>query len=109
MLNFVLLLQDKGRLSQTETEEEEEEILDKKKTKDKKKKNMKDEDKKKKKAKKTETHSTPVHHLVGALSVPQEVLDMPVDPNEPTYCTCQQVSTLKPTSASIYIQLILLF
>jgi hypothetical protein len=22
----------------------------------------------------------------------QEVLDMPVDPNEPTYCLCQQVS-----------------
>ncbi len=29
----------------------------------------------------------------GMLSaVPQEVLDMPVDPNEPTYCLCQQVS-----------------
>jgi hypothetical protein len=26
------------------------------------------------------------------LPVPQEVLDMPVDPNEPTYCICQQVS-----------------
>ena len=25
------------------------------------------------------------------LPVPQEVLDMPVDPNEPTYCLCQQV------------------
>jgi len=24
--------------------------------------------------------------------IPQEVLDMPVDPNEPTYCLCQQVS-----------------
>ncbi len=28
----------------------------------------------------------------GMLPVPQEVLDMPVDPNEPTYCLCQQVS-----------------
>lgn len=23
---------------------------------------------------------------------PSDVLDMPVDPNEPTYCVCQQVS-----------------
>ncbi len=28
----------------------------------------------------------------GVLPVPQEILDMPVDPNEPTYCLCQQVS-----------------
>jgi inhibitor of growth protein 4 len=28
----------------------------------------------------------------GLLNIPQEVLDMPVDPNEPTYCLCQQVS-----------------
>ena len=26
------------------------------------------------------------------LGTPQEVIDMPVDPNEPTYCLCQQVS-----------------
>ena len=32
----------------------------------------------------------------GMLSVPQEVLDMPVDPNEPTYCLCQQVSSCHP-------------
>ena len=25
-------------------------------------------------------------------NVPQEIIDMPVDPNEPTYCLCQQVS-----------------
>ena len=25
------------------------------------------------------------------VQVPTEVLDMPVDPNEPTYCLCQQV------------------
>ena len=25
-------------------------------------------------------------------TVPQEIIDMPVDPNEPTYCLCQQVS-----------------
>jgi inhibitor of growth protein 4 len=37
-------------------------------------------------AKATETvATTPLAH-------PSEVLDMPVDPNEPTYCLCHQVS-----------------
>jgi hypothetical protein len=27
-----------------------------------------------------------------SLSHPSDVLDMPVDPNEPTYCLCHQVS-----------------
>ena len=40
-----------------------------------------------------ENLTTPLISYVGS-GVPQEVLDMPVDPNEPTYCTCQQV---KPT------------
>ena len=40
-----------------------------------------------------ENLTTPLISYVGS-GVPQEVLDMPVDPNEPTYCTCQQV-TLK--------------
>ena len=26
------------------------------------------------------------------MNMPQEIIDMPVDPNEPTYCVCQQVS-----------------
>ena len=30
--------------------------------------------------------------LTGVLAMGQEVIDMPVDPNEPTYCLCQQVS-----------------
>ena len=100
-------VQDKGRLSQTESEEEE--VVNKKKMKDKKKKGVKEEEnnKKKKKAKKVrqiqigrshqcsqvENLTTPLISYVGS-GVPQEVLDMPVDPNEPTYCTCQQV---KPT------------
>ena len=99
-------VQDKGRMSQTESEEEE--VVNKKKMKDKKKKGVKEEDnKKKKKAKKVmrqidiarshnvspskvENLTTPLISYVGS-GVPQEVLDMPVDPNEPTYCTCQQV------------------
>ena len=40
---------------------------------------------------KGETASTPAANLLPAFGVPQEVLDMPVDPNEPTYCLCQQV------------------
>ena len=38
-----------------------------------------------------ENLTTPLISYVGS-GVPQEVLDMPVDPNEPTYCVCQQVS-----------------
>ena len=38
-----------------------------------------------------ENLTTPLISYVGS-GVPQEVLDMPVDPNEPTYCTCQQVT-----------------
>ena len=102
-----VFVQDKGRLSQSESEEEE--VVNKKKMKDKKKKGVKEEDnKKKKKAKKVrrrwkekrlcnvffpqvENLTTPLISYVGS-GVPQEVLDMPVDPNEPTYCVCQQVS-----------------
>ena len=85
-------------------------MVDKKKMKDKKKKGVKEDDnRKKKKAKKVrrkissaqarvnqclpqvENLTTPLISYVGS-GVPQEVLDMPVDPNEPTYCTCQQVT-----------------
>ena len=51
-----------------------------------KKKNLKEE-----KKKKNEYPLALLHHLSN-LPVPQEVLDMPVDPNEPTYCLCDQVS-----------------
>jgi len=90
LAKFESEMKDKGRLSQTESEEEE--VVDKKKMKDKKKKGVKEDDnRKKKKAKKVENLTTPLISYVGS-GVPQEVLDMPVDPNEPTYCTCQQVS-----------------
>jgi len=88
LAKFESEMKEKGRLSQSETEEEEE-IPVKKKTKDK-KKGIKEEGKKKKKQK-TEPASTP-SHLYPNLPVPQEVLDMPVDPNEPVYCLCHQVS-----------------
>lgn len=29
---------------------------------------------------------------LGTATHPSDVLDMPVDPNEPTYCLCHQVS-----------------
>ena len=34
----------------------------------------------------------PISSLALTLAQPADVLDMPVDPNEPTYCTCKQVS-----------------
>ena len=89
-------MQEKGRLSQSETEEEEEEEIPvKKKTKDKKKGSVKEtEGKKRKKQKHEPSSSTPSqsHPYPNLAGVPQEVLDMPVDPNEPTYCLCNQVS-----------------
>merc|ERR1719282_1252958 len=89
MAKFQSEMKEKGRLSQSETEEEEE-IPVKQKTKAKKKGNLKEEGKKKKKQK-NEPQTTPSHPYPN-LPVPQEVLDMPVDPNEPAYCLCQQVS-----------------
>jgi len=89
LAKFESEMKEKGRLSQSETEEEEE-IPVKKKTKDK-KKGLKEEGKKKKKQK-NEPATTPSQSLYPNLPVPQEVLDMPVDPNEPVYCLCHQVS-----------------
>ncbi len=101
-----------GKLSQTETEEDDENDDAKKKGKRKsakldvsksgKKRGRKDattpvvEEKKKKKGGATPKLSdTPMASIAASLiPVPQEVLDMPVDPNEPTYCLCQQVSVL---------------
>ena len=34
----------------------------------------------------------PISSLALTLAQPADVLDMPVDPNEPTYCVCHQVS-----------------
>ncbi|RXG69040.1 Inhibitor of growth protein 4 [Armadillidium vulgare] len=48
---------------------------------------------KKRKRKKAETESAIASVLPGlTMAHPSDVLDMPVDPNEPTYCLCHQVS-----------------
>ena len=39
-----------------------------------------------------ENINLPINSLALTLSQPADVLDMPVDPNEPTYCLCSQVS-----------------
>jgi len=70
-----------GRLSQTESEDEE--IVREKKEKKKKKKALMREEEGRKKAE-------PVTPVTPCTEVP--IVDMPVDPNEPTYCLCQQVS-----------------
>jgi len=97
LAKFESEMKEKGRLSQTESEEEE--VEEEKKGK---KKNLKDgkkgkkggreEEKKKKKQKNTKSDTSLTQSQFGNLPIPQEVLDMPVDPNEPTYCLCQQVS-----------------
>ncbi|XP_072036439.1 inhibitor of growth protein 5-like [Amphiura filiformis] len=49
--------------------------------------------KSKKKMKTISTPSvTPILTLPSVMNTPSDVLDMPVDPNEPTYCLCHQVS-----------------
>jgi hypothetical protein len=72
-----------GRLSQTESEDEEK-VTEKK---EKKKKKAAREEEARRKA---VAATTPV---VPCAEVP--IVDMPVDPNEPTYCLCQQVSWLE--------------
>lgn len=94
LAKFESEMKEKGRLSQTESEEdEEEEKKGKKKNlkEGKKKKGKAEEDKKKKKQKSSKAEPV-LSQIAALLPVPQEVLDMPVDPNEPTYCLCQQVS-----------------
>ena len=39
-----------------------------------------------------EQHKETENPILAITAQPNEVLDMPVDPNEPTYCTCHQVS-----------------
>uniref|UniRef100_A0A0K2VH69 Inhibitor of growth protein n=2 Tax=Lepeophtheirus salmonis TaxID=72036 RepID=A0A0K2VH69_LEPSM len=120
LAKFESEIKEKGRLSQSEDEEDEEELDDKplhknsklnKKNVSKHKKNndskkiQKDynsqnkrnkeskEDLKKKKSKNPNLVPKKDDSLLSDISKgPQEVLDMPVDPNEPTYCTCHQVS-----------------
>jgi len=95
LAKFESEMKEKGRYSHTssEDEEEEEEVHHKKKIKDKKEKGLvKKEEKTKGKKKKTIKGEIATAPLLASLPVPQEVLDMPVDPNEPTYCLCQQVS-----------------
>jgi len=41
---------------------------------------------------KTQTAKTTEVAAAAPLTHPSDVLDMPVDPNEPTYCLCHQVS-----------------
>jgi len=95
LAKFESEMKEKGRLSQTESEEEEPEQTDKKgkkkNLKDSKKKKGREEDKKKKKPKNQKADFSG-SQATSTLQVPTEVLDMPVDPNEPTYCLCQQVS-----------------
>ena len=72
-----------GRLSQTESEDEEEV---EKKMKQKKKKNLMKEERPK-------TPLAPVtNNGLNVSNGDVPIVDMPVDPNEPTYCLCQQVS-----------------
>ena len=111
LAKFEAEMKEKGRLSQTETEEEEEEQETKNSKKGNKKvQKAKANKKKKKEGAPTTAEKTKKGQKAGAspgilqgvppltlppgglLPVPQEVLDMPVDPNEPTYCLCNQVS-----------------
>ena len=68
-----------GRLSQTESEDEDR--VDEKKKK--KKKSGREDAEARRKA------ETPMSPVIPNADVP--IVDMPVDPNEPTYCLCQQV------------------
>lgn len=115
LAKFEAEMREKGRLSQSETEEDEGEEEEDTKKKGRKKSNAgargdtgkkrgggkkdgatnggADDDKKKnKKTKAGKKSDVQVKDISPLLPVPQEVLDMPVDPNEPTYCICQQVS-----------------
>eukprot|EP00090_Calanus_glacialis_P027485 TRINITY_DN43353_c0_g1_i1.p1 TRINITY_DN43353_c0_g1~~TRINITY_DN43353_c0_g1_i1.p1 ORF type:complete len:251 (-),score=85.81 TRINITY_DN43353_c0_g1_i1:414-1133(-) len=76
-----------GRLSQTESEDDEK-VTEKKMTKKKKKTLTKDDETKKPV---TAVAAATIANGVAAVGdIP--IVDMPVDPNEPTYCLCQQVS-----------------
>jgi len=78
-----------GRLSQTESEDDEKSSTDKKVTKKKKKATIKDDDTKKPV---TATATAVATSSTNPSVTDIPIVDMPVDPNEPTYCLCQQVS-----------------
>ncbi|KAK2716870.1 hypothetical protein QYM36_007125 [Artemia franciscana] len=67
----------KGRVSRAEAMSEDEELIP---------------ISQKKKGKKGGTAAAAVDGVALSLAHPADVLDMPVDPNEPTYCLCHQVS-----------------
>jgi len=116
LAKFEAELREKGRLSQTDDSEEEDEEEDQQVNKKKRGKNDsknkndpkgkkgqkgrqpkdevgKDQGSSKKKANKKDGKKEKVTlSSQPLLQMPQEIIDMPVDPNEPTYCVCQQVS-----------------
>jgi hypothetical protein len=76
-----------GRLSQTESEDED--FDDKKKSFKKKKKY---DDSRKSEQKEDQKKFSRFEGAIGSPGIVVPIVDMPVDPNEPTYCLCQQVS-----------------
>jgi len=110
LAKFEAELREKGRLSQTDDDSEEDEDEDEEKvTKGGRgrkkqasssasasagKESGASSSKKKKQKGGNKSDSDKGHKLSSAplMSMPQEIIDMPVDPNEPTYCVCQQVS-----------------
>ena len=79
-----------GRLSQTESEGEETDRGEKKVMKKKKGRPAKEEAARPKTPLTASTNGKDLNLNVSDPAVP--IVDMPVDPNEPTYCLCQQVS-----------------
>ena len=115
LAKFEAELKEKGRLSQTESEEDDEEEEPTKKgggggrkkaktegggASSKKKQKVgrptkgdeKEVKKKQKKGQQSKAASEATTSHQPLIGMPQEIIDMPVDPNEPTYCVCQQVS-----------------
>ncbi|KAK2167852.1 hypothetical protein LSH36_23g07028 [Paralvinella palmiformis] len=96
LARFEAELKDKSRCSPKQAPSRER--TSEKKKKREKDRELEDEIPKKKKRKQQkdqdEEDQTPVVHALPLLSIANssDVLDMPVDPNEPTYCLCHQVS-----------------
>ncbi|KAJ8320442.1 hypothetical protein KUTeg_002461 [Tegillarca granosa] len=100
LARFEADLKDKSSSNQPKSDSDSGKKGNKDKDNKKKRKSMKDEfedeipRKKKKKGQIPVEVETPVPSVIPLLSIahPSDVLDMPVDPNEPTYCLCHQVS-----------------
>lgn len=114
LTKFESEMREKGRLSQTESEEDDADDGEEAKAPGKKRGRKKgqtakeaptkkkkagkaaagaaDEDKGKKKSKKVAGQKSGDATPAPLFPIQQEIIDMPVDPNEPTYCLCQQVS-----------------